>query len=98
MTYFIGHCIHLKYGFVPFSVIPIHLLSLGDTICTRSLTTDNVSVQLFWQPYSQPRCGAPAIIKTSYIRLIQNRWRSYIKWRKQYYNPLFFKKRECNIK
>lgn len=98
MTYFVGHCIFINDSFIPFSVIPVDILSLDETLCPRDLVTNSISLQLFWQPYRTPRCGAPAVVKTHYIRKIQYLWRRYIKWRKKTFTPRFFLKRECNIK
>ena len=98
MTYFIGHCVYNNNNFYPFSVIPVDILSLSETNSSRNLRIDDITLQLFWQAYDRPRCGAPAIIKTSYIRLIQQKWRKYIKFRKNYYTPKFFKTREITGK
>ena len=98
MVYFVGHCIHLNGIWVPLTHVPVDVVSLGQDVSARRLHLKDISLQLLWQNSREMRPLAGTIIKTRYIRQLQQQFRSYLVERRRKTLPGYILSREIGVR
>lgn len=97
MVYFVAHTV-LKHGaWLPLSSVPVSAVDLKDDGSSRNLSTFSHSLQLVSQGGRLVKPLSGAVIKTTYIKVFQRRFRSYVAARRKWGLPGNLLLREIGI-
>jgi len=97
MVYFVGHCILLGDTWVPLTNVPVYLVDLNNDQSSRTLSRQTLSLQLLWQDRRSMQPLYDTVVKTHYIRVLQAKFRHFLRERKKRTLPRFIFAREIGV-
>ncbi len=97
MVYFVGHVIKHKNNWIALSNIPVNIVNLDEDLSHRNLNPFSPSMQILYQPYSNMMPLATSIIKTTYVKQFQRKFKLLIAKRREKMKFENIKKREIGL-
>ena len=97
MVYFVGHVIKHQNNWIALSNIPVNIVNLNEDLSCRNLNPMSPSIQMIYQPSTNIIPLANSIIKTTYIKQFQRRFKLLIAKRKGKMKFENIKKREIGL-
>jgi hypothetical protein len=97
MVLFIGHCILLNDLWITLTNIPVDLVDLSLDQSSRMLSTQHLSMQILWQDKYTMQPLYNTVVKTTFIKVFQRKFKSYLIKRKQKTLPRFIHLREIGL-
>ncbi len=83
MVYFVGHVIKHKNIWIPLTNIPVDVVDLSQDLSCRNLNPLSPSMQILYQPHNRMIPLTGTIVKTTYIKIFQRRFRSILSKRRE---------------
>ena len=97
MVYFIAHVVYNNGLWLPITSIPVDIVNMSQDMSSRTIHKVFHSIQLVYQPTNRIYPMLPVVIKTTFIKQIQTKFRRFLKMKKFISHPKQLFKREIGL-